>query len=283
MFDHELLLVSGKGGVGKSAVAAAIARTAARTGKRVLAIGLVDSLGLAAHLSAEQLTYQPREVFPGVFTFAVDRAQALDEYLKVQLRVPRAAPTRQLTKALQALVDTAPGVREIISMGKPLFEVWKDQWDMVVVDAPPIGQLDSYLRAPATIANLVPSGSIRDQATRMEESLRSNASGLIIVATPEELPVLEAQQAIHTVEAEDLVSVAAVVANRVLPPLKVTTASLRSIEGTATATAAHHHLGAFNRQQHWLGELPSGPRLPNLFGLLTPGEVAARLGEVLES
>ena len=282
MFEHELLIVSGKGGVGKSAVAAAIARTAARTGKRVLAIGLVDSLGLASHLGAESLTYQPREVIPGVFTFAVDRAQALDEYLKAQLRVPRAAPTRQLTRALQALVDTAPGVREIISMGKPLFEMWKEVWDLVIVDAPPIGQLDSYLRAPATIGGLVPTGMIAEQATRMAQTLRSDTTGLVVVATPEELPVIETRDVLETVKAEDLIGVAAVMANRVLPPLDVTAAVLESIQGTATAAAAHHHLGSFERQQRWLAELPAGPRLPYLFGLLTPGEVAAQLGEVLE-
>lgn len=281
MFDHKLLVVSGKGGVGKSAVAAALARGAARTGKKVLVIGLVDSLGLASHLGVERLTYQPREVLDGVYTFSVDRAQALDEYLREQLHVPRAAPTKQLTRALQALVDTAPGVREIISMGKPLFEVWKDKWDLVIVDAPPIGQLDSYLRAPMTIAGLVPRGPIREQATRMENSLRSPDSGLVVVATPQELPVIETQQGLAAIEAEKLIGVASVIGNRVLPPLGVSMAALKAIEGTATAAAARHHLGAYERQQHWLAKLPAGPRLPYLFGLVTPGEVAARLAEEL--
>ena len=280
MFDHELLLVSGKGGVGKSAVAAALARTSARVGKRVLAIGLVDSLGLATHLGAERLTYEPREVLDGVFTFAVDRAQALDEYLRVQLRVPRAAPTKQLSRALQALVDTAPGVREIISMGKPLFEVWQQTWDTVIVDAPPIGQLGSYLRAPQTIAGLVPGGPIRDQATRMQRTLRDQA-GLVVVATPEELPVIEAAEALSSIVAEDLIDVTAVVANRVVPELDVDEQALAAVAGTVTGAAALHHVATYRRQQRWLGELEPTLQLPYLFGLLTPGEVSAQLADVM--
>lgn len=282
MFDHELLIVSGKGGVGKSAVAAALARTSARVGKRVLAIGLVDSLGLATHLGAERLTYEPREVLDGVFTFSVDRAQALDEYLRVQLRVPRAAPTRQLSRALQALVDTAPGVREIISMGKPLFEVWQGTWDTVIVDAPPIGQLASYLRAPETIAGLVPGGPVREQATRMRRTLREQA-GLVVVSTPEELPVVEAKEALEAIADEDLIDVAAVVANRVVPELAVEDHHLVAVAGTATGEAARHHIATFRRQQHWLGEMDCTIQLPYLFGLLTPGEVSAQLADVMDS
>lgn len=282
MFERQLLLVSGKGGVGKSAITAAIARTAARNGSRVLAIGLVDALGLAQHLGVERLTYEPHEVLPGVSTFTVDRARALDEYLKVQLRVPRAAPTKQLTRALQALVDTAPGVREIISMGKPLYELWKGTWDIVVVDAPPIGQLDSYLRAPATIAALVPAGQIREQARRMQDTLRAPSTGLVVVTTPEEIPVGETRQALETIAVERPIDVAAVYANRVLEPLAVPVATLASIEGTATWAAAHHHSTTYELQRQTLAGLRCDRELPYLFGMRTPGEVAARLAEELQ-
>ncbi len=280
MFDNELLLVSGKGGVGKSAIAAALARNAARAGKRVLAIGLVDSLGLAAHLGAERLSYEPREVLDGVSTFALDRAAALDEYLRVELHVPRAAPTKQLSRALQALVDTAPGVREIISMGKPLFELWKGEWDVVIVDAPPIGQLLSYLHAPTTIARLVPGGAIREQAAKMRTTLQTQA-GVVVVATPEELPVLEATQVLAEMADEHVVEVAAIVANRVLPEMKVSAKALAAVAGTVTGAAAHHHVTTFTRQQTWLADLEPTLELPYLFGLLTPGEVSAQLAEVL--
>ena len=152
MLDRKLIVVSGKGGVGKSAVTAALALRASRLGKTVLALGLIDALGLASHFGAEDRGYDWHEVHPGVYTATIDRARVLDEYLKLQLRLPRAAPTRQFSRALNVLIDTAPGVREIISMGKPVFETWRGTYDLVLVDAPPVGQVMSYLRAPATIA-----------------------------------------------------------------------------------------------------------------------------------
>lgn len=255
----------------------------ARRGLRVLVIGLIDTLGLSEHLGAEQLDYEPRRVHPGVFSLAVDRPSALDEYLKLQLRVPRAAPTKQLTKALNVLVETAPGIREIISIGKPLFEVWRGTWDLVIVDAPPVGQLGSYLRAPATISQLVPAGGIRDQAERMRRSLTDPVrSGLVLVATPEELPVTETTQAIADLEAEELVGGHVVVANRVVPDAGLAPADISRLPPGPWHDAAVLHAGVHTAQQQWLEVLPHHGRLPYLFGLLTPGEVAARLADHLE-
>ncbi len=222
MLDRRLLLVSGKGGVGKSAITASLAIAAARAGKRVLAMGMVDGLGLALHLGVDTLGHDPREVLPGVSASVVDRARALDEYLKLQLRVPRGAPTRQFSKALNVLVDTAPGVREVISMGKPFFETQQHQWDLVVVDAPPLGQLLSYLRAPATIERLVPTGIVQSQARAIRRFLADpRRTGLVLVTIPEELPIVETVESLGELAAEPLVDLAVVAANRVLPELPV--------------------------------------------------------------
>ena len=123
MLDRRLLLVSGKGGVGKSAVAGALSILAARRGLRVLAIALAEGGGLASHLGIRSVGYEPVRISPGLFAASVDRARGLDEYLKLQTHLPRAVPTRQLTRALNILVDTAPGIREIITIGKPIYEV----------------------------------------------------------------------------------------------------------------------------------------------------------------
>ena len=115
-----LIFVSGKGGTGKSAVTAATAIDFARRGHRVLAIDMVGQTGLATHLRSPRLGYSPIEVRPGLFAMAMSRSEALDEYLKMQLHLPKGAPTRQISSALSVLADTAPGVREIVSIGKPI-------------------------------------------------------------------------------------------------------------------------------------------------------------------
>jgi anion-transporting ArsA/GET3 family ATPase len=283
VLDRRLLFVSGKGGTGKSALTAAISETAARRGDRVLAIAMTDRIGLATHFGREDLDYGPGEVRPGLFALGMDRARALDEYLRIHLHVPRLAPTGPLSRALDALVETVPGIREIISIGKPIYEGWRREWDLVVVDAPPLGQLVSYLRAPRTIAGLVPPGRVRDQAAEMRATLEDAAeTGLVLVATPEELPVAETAEALEEITREGLIDIVGVVANRVLGPLGASAERVAGVADCPQRAAASLHLGLHRSQRRWLAALPPGRRLPHLFGLHTPGEIAARLADELE-
>jgi len=261
---------------------AAIAMLAARSGRRVLAIALTDRLGLAAHLRAEPPEYEPARVRDGLYLSAVDRSRALDEYLKLQLRVPQAAPTKQLSRALNVLVDTAPGVREIVSIGKPIYEVWKDEWDLVVVDAPPTGQIASYLRAPETIRDLVPAGAVQSQAQKLTATLTSGDTGLVLVTTPGELPVLETLDTIRRLARSAAVPGPDVIVNRVIVPIDLDAATVDGLPPGPARDAAALHTQLVAGQREWTGTFPDAPHLPFLFGLITPGEVAARLSDLLE-
>lgn len=284
MLDRRLLFVSGKGGVGKSAVSAALAILAARRGRRVLALSMTDQIGLAGHLGVDELTYEPVRISPGLYGTLVDRSHALDEYLGLQLRMPRSIPTRQLSNALSVLADTAPGIREIVTMGKPIFEVWREEWDLVIADAPPLGQLQSYLAAPQTITGLVPTGAVREQAARLEATLSDPAtSGLLLVTTPEELAVQETREAIAHIDAERQILIAGVIANRVLDPLGLNRDVVAATPDGPPRAAGLLHTGLVEAQSVWLESIPHDPRLPFLFGFHTPGEVSARLAEVCES
>ena len=283
MFNRRLLLVSGKGGVGKSAVTAALAILAVRHGKRVLAIAMTEPLGLAAHLGVETLGAEPVAVRPGLHGAVVDRADALDEYLKLQLHAPQMLPTGQLSRALNVLVDTAPGVREIITMGKPIYEVWLDRWDLVIADAPPIGQLQSYLVAPRTITGLVPTGAVREQAARLEATLGDPAvSGLVLVTTAEELPIIETREAIAQIDEERQILIVDVLANRIFTPLQTPRATIEALDAGATKDAGLLHTDLTEGQSEWLDHLPDDPHLPYLFDVRTPAEVAERLADECE-
>ena len=283
MLDRDLLLVSGKGGVGKSAVTAALAILGARRGMKILAISMTEPLGLAAHLGTDALTYEPTLIRPGVFGATVDRTNALDAYLKLQLPLARTVPTGQLSKALNVLVDTAPGVREIITIGKPIYEVWEEQWDLVVADAPPLGQLQSYLAAPQTITGLVPTGAVREQSRRLQDTLSDPAvSGLLLVTTAEELPILETRQAIAEIDRERRVPITGVLANRIFEPLVTDRATIEELEPSAAKDAALLHSDLTGHQREWIEAIPDDPRLPYLFDVRTPAEVAERLADELE-
>jgi anion-transporting ArsA/GET3 family ATPase len=281
MLDRKLTFISGKGGVGKSAVTASLALLAARRGSKVLVVGMVEGIGAASHLATRELAYAPRRIRPGIDALSVNRTDALDEYFRLQLHVPRAAPTKVVSRALSVLAETAPGVREIVTIGKPVFELWQANYDLVLVDAPPLGQLFSYLRAPNTIAELVPAGPIRNQAGRMRKALLDIATtSLILVTTPDELPVLETKEAINELVAEPVIDLAGVVTNRVLPPLGLTEQDIATLpDGVHRAVAEHHH-AVQTHQQTWLPQVSAGPHLPYLFGLHTAGEVAERLADI---
>jgi anion-transporting ArsA/GET3 family ATPase len=281
MTDTSLVLVSGKGGVGKSAVAAAVALSAHRRGKKVLAIAMTgDGQGLAAHLGAAPLSFTTREVRPGLSAAVVDRTKALVEYLHVQVGLPPIVAFGPALKAFDALASGAPAVREIVTMGKVLWEVKRGGWDVVVADAPPTGQLGSFLRAPRSIEELVAVGRIRDQAEWMERLLLdARSTRLELVTTPEELPASETLETVAWLERERVLGRFDVVANRVLPRLDLPTGALPS--GRA-GDAARLHSKLQDEQATWLHALPVAERLPFLFGMMTPTEVAARLADEVE-
>jgi anion-transporting ArsA/GET3 family ATPase len=279
MLDKRLIVVSGKGGVGKSAVTSALALLGQRHGLRILAVEMESGSGLSAHFGTGPLEFKPREVRPGLHAMQMVRSDALLEYLSLQLRLPGMGRFGAVARAFDALATAAPAVREIVTIGKILWEVREDRWDIVVVDAAPTGQIASYLRAPATISELVATGRIRSQAEWMAETLADGTkTQLILVTLAEELPTTETQETIDWVERTGVVSKPVIIANRVLEP----------VTDTATPTGAAGDMVTLHRslveeQRKWLGKLPPDLALPYLFGLFTPGEVAAHISDDIEA
>jgi anion-transporting ArsA/GET3 family ATPase len=279
-YDQGLVIVTGKGGVGKSAVAAAIARRAADHGRRVLALATTDTNGLAAHLGRSAIGYEPEELRPGLWASGIDLPSALTEYLQIQLKVPTPG-FGMVARAFDVLASTAPGIREIITIGKVVYEYGRKVWDLVVVDAPATGQIGSYLRAPRTVSELVPTGRVREQSNWMEGILADDATQVVIVSLPEELPVRETLEAVADLDAHHSVGSHAIIANRVLPRLGVGAAAIDALESGPLRHAAELHRALYAEQQSWLGQLDTATRFPYLFGVLTPAEVSARLADEL--
>lgn len=278
--SSRLVLVSGKGGVGKSAVSAAYALAARRRGERVLAIDMLDGSGLGAHLGEHDLTFKPRPIGEGLEASTIDRAEALLEYLRVQVGIPAIATIGPAARAFDALASTAPAIREVVTIGKVLWEVKRGVWDLVVADAAPTGQIGSYLRAARTVRELVASGRILDQVEWMEQILTdAERTNLVLVTLPEELPTVETAETIEWIRNEGVVGAITVVANRVLPPLE---ADVPESDGPVAEAAALHQ-SLWEEQQHWLSQLPVDTSLPYLFGTHTPAEVAERLADFLEA
>src|ERR1035441_5657054 len=220
LLDLELVFVTGKGGVGKTTVASAMALLASQRGKRVL-VCEVDAKGdVAGFYEAPPTGFNEREILPGLFAMTMDTEASLREYLKLQLRIPVVGRIGPLAKAFDFVATAAPGVREILTVGKLCYEVREGHYDLVVVDAPASGHIVGQLAAPQAINELVKVGLIRSQTDWMLEILSDPVqTAVAIVTTPEEMPVNETLELTGRIKEETTVRMSAVVVNQVLPEL----------------------------------------------------------------
>jgi anion-transporting ArsA/GET3 family ATPase len=215
-----LLVVTGKGGSGKTTVAAALAVAAGLRGRRTLVAEVEGRQGLARLFGRRSLDHREVRVAERVAGLAVDPEASLRDYLG---RYGFAPLARLLTWArlTHFITAAAPGLGDVLLVGK----VWEAStrarggYDLVVLDAPPTGRVVPFLRAPETVAELARVGPIRHQADRVGELLDDpERTGVVLACLPEELPVTETVEGVASLRAAGL-PVAAVVANQVTADL----------------------------------------------------------------
>ena len=266
LLGRQLLFVTGKGGVGKTTVTAALATLAAERGKRVLVCETDPKGDLADFYECGPTSFVPVEVSPGVFAMSMDTEASLREYLKLNLRVPMVGRIGPVATAFDFVATAAPGVREILTVGKLCYEVRERRFDLVVVDASPTGNIVGQLAAPVGINELVRVGAIRSQTQWMLDILSDPArTGVVLVATPEEMPVREAVDLAGRLERDTGVALAGVVANRVLPELF-----------SRTEEAAFDALATSARTRDLAAALGRGSR-PGLVEVLEAARLALRI------
>lgn len=225
LLQRRMLFFSGKGGVGKSTVTAAMALLAAQQGKRVLVVDVDAKGNLTDLFEHAPVGFKPVEVHPGVFVMTMHTEESLQEYLRLNLKVPVLGRIGPLARALDFVATAAPGVKEILTVGKVCWEVRESiegraPWDIVLVDAAASGHIVAQLGAPEAIRELVSVGPVRAQTGWMSEMLHDPAlTSLNVVTTPEEMPVNETIELVARVRSELHVPLGTVIVNRVLPEL----------------------------------------------------------------
>src|SRR6478752_7986015 len=188
LLDRRLLFFTGKGGVGKSTVTAATALLAAEHGKRVLLVEVDAKGNLTALFEHPPVGFEPRQVYPGVYAMQMNTEASLREYLKVQARVPVLGRLGPLARAFDFVANAAPGVKEILTVGKVCWELRESlqgraHWDLIVVDAAATGHVVAQLDAPRAIRELVQAGPVRGQTEWMVDLLSDPAVTALNVVT----------------------------------------------------------------------------------------------------
>ncbi len=202
--DVRLHVVTGKGGTGKSTVAAALALALASRGKSVLLCEVEGRQGIAQLFDVSPLPYEERRVVQGpndggdLYALAIDPESALLEYLSMYYRLGRAGKALDRFGVIDFATTIAPGVRDVLLTGKVYEAVQRNkrtknarQYDAVVLDAPPTGRISQFLNVNTELAGLAKVGPIRSQADTVMTLLRSKRTAVHLVTVLEDMPVQE--------------------------------------------------------------------------------------------
>jgi anion-transporting ArsA/GET3 family ATPase len=210
LLSRRLVVLTGKGGVGKSVVGAALAVAARDRGKRVLLVEVaapLDATRLFASSHGGSLPGESpphpggeSEVLPGLFTVNLDPAAVMEEYVRHMVKLEVLARRVLQSPVYHRFVAAAPGLKELTVLGKVMVMEEargrfsrKPQWDLIVLDAPATGHGLAFLKVPLAASAAVPVGPVGHNARRVLALLRDPArTALVVVAIPEEMAVVEA-------------------------------------------------------------------------------------------
>jgi anion-transporting ArsA/GET3 family ATPase len=211
LLSKRLVVLSGKGGVGKSVVGAALALAARERGKRVLLVEVEAPHEAARYLGGRASGGAVREVLPGLFTLNLDPKGAMEEYVRATVRVELLARKVLDSPLYHRFFAAAPGLPELITLGKVMVlegetTGWRGRprFDLIVLDAPATGHGLAFLKVPLAASRAVPVGPVGHNARRILALLRDPArTALGVVAIPEEMAVVEALE-FHRLATEEL-------------------------------------------------------------------------------
>jgi anion-transporting ArsA/GET3 family ATPase len=232
-----LHVVTGKGGTGKTTVAAALALALASHGKNVLVCEVEGRQGLARMFDVDPLPYAETRIATGlrgsddpagrapgtVHALHIDAESALLEYLAMYYRLGRAGKALDRFGVIEFATTIAPGVRDVLLTGKVFEAVERNsrnkgatQYDAVVLDAPPTGRITQFLNVSDELAGLAKVGPIKSQADTMMTLFRSPRTAVHLVTVLEEMPVQETADGIEELRRAGL-PVGGVIVNQVRP------------------------------------------------------------------
>ena len=240
LLDKRLVFVTGKGGVGKSTVALALALAGVRAGKRTILCEVAAQEHLSHVFHRGQVGFHEVELDENLWGISIDPDESMREYVLLQLKVRAMRDLLFRSRIFSYLAAATPGLKELVTIGK-IWELTLDErkardahpYDLVVVDAPATGHGVGFLQTPRTFANIARVGPIRQQAETLDAFIRNRKrTGIAVVALPEEMPVNETAALERSLSADVGVTVDRIFCNALYPE-RFSAAEAERIEAVA--------------------------------------------------
>ena len=195
--DRRIVVVTGKGGVGKTTVTALLGLIGAASGKRTLIIETAGANSVPALFGQPAAGYEPMELRPNLYTMSVTGPEALEDYVVQQIKVRRLFQLVFQNRVMTAFLDAVPGLSDVLTLGK-VFDLYRSTdngapaWDLLLVDAPATGHGLTLLSSPASMMELTRKGAFYEGARLVHEVLDDpERAAIVLVSLPEDMPVNE--------------------------------------------------------------------------------------------
>lgn len=228
ILSKKLLIVSGKGGVGKTSVAAALGLIASRQGKKTLIAEINAAERIAQLFGIKKVGYEETSIAENLSAINIDPRSAFEEYVIEQIHSKRIFKLIFERKFVRNFLDATPGLNELLEIGK----VWslierdknptneKSKYDLVIVDAPATGHGLAFLDVPQVVSKAIRVGPLKNKSTQIMELIQNKQKTLLLVTTlAEEMPVNETLEMLQKAKKDVKVPTGPVIVNALFPTL----------------------------------------------------------------